>query len=206
VTRQIFVEVGQLVLLKNHRKPEEGQSAQLLPLWEGPFRVVKQEGPVNFRLVHLSNHKRTELAHVDRLKPFLGREEDQPLEKDEYEVEDIIDMKQEGGTNKYLVRWKGFTAKDDTWQTEASLASAPEILRRFKEKNNGRKEERAGAPAAQDDDSGDEEEEEEGDDLDITIEYPPDLPPPNIAPQPPARPDRSTAGQVPARYRDYVRH
>jgi hypothetical protein len=192
------VEEGQLVLLKNTRKPEEGQGAQLLPLWEGPFRVEKQTGPVTFSLVHLSNNSRRELVHIDRIKPYIARaDEERQMEEGEYEVEDILEEKKEGGVTKYLVRWKGFTRKDDTWEPESNISSAQEILQRFKEGRRRRGE-------VEEEDSEEEEEEEEEDtdleeeDADLTVEYPPEFPP--VTPeQPPAQPrqsGRSTQGRA----------
>jgi hypothetical protein len=214
VAKGVQVEEGQLVLLRNERKPEAGQSAQLLPLWEGPFRVEKQTGPVTFRLVHLSNSNRRELAHVDRLKPFVGRGETQPLEHGIHEVEDIIDMKREGSTNKYLVRWKGFTARHDTWEPESNLAKAQDLLRRFNDmrKQSGTDDKGEENESNEEDEDEDEDEDatDEDEDEDATVEYPPESPEPNRVPEPRlvAQPPRSSgrAGRAPPYLGDFIRH
>lgn len=47
-----------------------------------------------------------------------------------YEVERLMDDKME---RSYLVRWKGYSSKHDTWERESNLA-CPEILKRYKAK------------------------------------------------------------------------
>lgn len=47
-----------------------------------------------------------------------------------YEVEDIVDHKTEKGKNVYLVKWKGWSKANNTWEPEASL-SCPSILKKY---------------------------------------------------------------------------
>jgi len=35
------------------------------------------------------------------------------------------------GKNKYLVHWKGFTAKSDTWEERENLKNAKEAIKEF---------------------------------------------------------------------------
>ena len=37
------------------------------------------------------------------------------------------------GKDKYLVRWKGFTAEGDTWESRENLENAGELLKKFEE-------------------------------------------------------------------------
>ncbi len=50
---------------------------------------------------------------------------------EEYFIEDIIAMRWTKGRREWLVRWKGYGAKDDTWEPIEHLAGA-----RSKELNN----------------------------------------------------------------------
>lgn len=59
-------------------------------------------------------------------------------EEEEYEVKDIVDHKVERGTTFYLIRWKGYTKDDDTWEAADTL-SCPDIIEKYNKKisNNG---------------------------------------------------------------------
>lgn len=52
-----------------------------------------------------------------------------------YEVENLFDHQGRKGNRTFLVRWKGFTAKDDTWEKERNL-HCPKILDLYKKKHN----------------------------------------------------------------------
>lgn len=50
---------------------------------------------------------------------------------EEYEVERIEDHKRDGKTTLFLVKWKGYSAKDNTWEPESHLAHAAKLLREY---------------------------------------------------------------------------
>lgn len=54
-------------------------------------------------------------------------------EEEEYEVKDIVGHKTERGVSYFLIRWKGYTKADDTWEPEDTL-SCPDIIERYKKK------------------------------------------------------------------------
>jgi len=62
------------------------------------------------------------------------KEEGKPVEVEgveEWEVEKILNKKKMRGIEKYLVRWKGFTAEGDTWERKENLKNVEEALEEF---------------------------------------------------------------------------
>jgi len=51
--------------------------------------------------------------------------------QEEWEVEKILDSRQRHGKNKYLIKWKGYTQGDDTWEPEDNLQNAGEKLQEY---------------------------------------------------------------------------
>jgi len=67
------------------------------------------------------------------------KEEGKPVEVEgvkEWEVEKILNKKKIKGVEKYLVRWKGFTAEGGTWERIENLKNAEEALEKFEGKMN----------------------------------------------------------------------
>ena len=62
------------------------------------------------------------------------KEEGKPVEVErveEWEVEKILNKKKIRGVEKYLIRWKGFTAEGDTWEKKENLKNAEEMIKEF---------------------------------------------------------------------------
>lgn len=51
-----------------------------------------------------------------------------------YEVDALLKHRRRAQTREFLVRWKGFEQKDDTWEKERNL-SCPQILDKYKRKH-----------------------------------------------------------------------
>ena len=49
----------------------------------------------------------------------------------EYEVEEILDRQEKRGKTKYLVKWKGYTAEENTWEGLENLKNAMEKVEDF---------------------------------------------------------------------------
>jgi len=52
---------------------------------------------------------------------------------EEWEVEKILNKKKIRGVEKYLIRWKGFTAEGDTWERRENLKNAEELIKEFEQ-------------------------------------------------------------------------
>ena len=50
---------------------------------------------------------------------------------EEWEVEKILNKKKIRGVNKYLIRWKRFTAEGDTWKRRENLKNAKKLIEEF---------------------------------------------------------------------------
>ena len=49
----------------------------------------------------------------------------------EYEVEEILDRQERRGKTKYLVKWKGYTAEENTWEGLENLKNAMKKVEEF---------------------------------------------------------------------------
>ena len=105
----------------------------------GPFDIVDHLGEVAY---HLTLPPRLAaihpVFHISHLKRYLGAGADgraqgpPPIITDagyeEYEVNRILKVGLQGRHQQYLVCWKGYTTKEDSWVSRADLGNAPEVL------------------------------------------------------------------------------
>jgi hypothetical protein len=49
----------------------------------------------------------------------------------EYEVDRILAKRVVRGQDQFLVRWKGYSSFEDSWEPKANLTNAPEKLKEF---------------------------------------------------------------------------
>jgi len=82
------------------------------------------------------------VVNVSRIKQYVSqvdcqrKEIPQPViveEEEEWEVERILNKRKIHGKDKFLVRWKGFMAEEDTWESRENLGNARELLKEFEE-------------------------------------------------------------------------
>ena len=59
-------------------------------------------------------------------------------DEENYEVEDIVNHRHKKGKVEYLIRWKGYTEKDDTWEPEENL-DCPDKITAYNKKVTTRK-------------------------------------------------------------------
>ncbi len=50
----------------------------------------------------------------------------------EWEVEDIMAEKTQGGQTYFLIKWKGWPSSSNTWEPEVHLDNCPQVLRRYR--------------------------------------------------------------------------
>jgi len=52
--------------------------------------------------------------------------------EEEFEVEKILNKRKIQGKERYLVQWKRYMAKTDTWERKEKLENAKEVIEEFK--------------------------------------------------------------------------
>lgn len=76
---------------------------------------------------------------IEQKKQFmLAEKTDSEEEEAGFEVEKLLKHRKKGKTLEFLVRWKGFEAKDDTWEPESNLecpSNICKVLAAYKNKN-----------------------------------------------------------------------
>jgi len=53
-------------------------------------------------------------------------------EKEKYEIEKILNTKKFKGKDRYLVQWRGYTAKEDIWEPRENLGNTRDLVKKFK--------------------------------------------------------------------------
>jgi len=80
------------------------------------------------------------VVNISQVVQYREQVEEQKKEKaklievegvEKWEVEKILNKKKMRGVNRYLVRWKKFTAESNTWEREEDLEHARELVDEF---------------------------------------------------------------------------
>ncbi|KAJ9510213.1 hypothetical protein QJQ45_015691 [Haematococcus lacustris] len=145
--RNVTFSLGDSVLLstKNLRNAP-GRARKFLPRYVGPFKVTGKLGEAAYRLELPPTMSRLHpVFHVSLLKKYAGSQgfhpppvmewlEDAP----HYEVHSLLSHRQVRFKKRmeYLVKWTGYDDTYNTWEPEAMLAGAPQILSRYKAVHN----------------------------------------------------------------------
>ena len=138
-------EVGDLVLLKFNRKP--GQPGYLPPKehrtklgpTSTPLRIVKKLSPLTYKLALPAGSQMHDVVSVVHLQKY-GKDDGsvRPLPviqgevgEEEWEVEKILDHRLVKGNKEYLVRWKGYSEDETSWEPPEHLENSQELLLKF---------------------------------------------------------------------------
>jgi hypothetical protein len=136
-------------LLRRH--DHRGRPSQKLDYRrDGPFEILEKINPVAYKLRLRANLKIHNVFHISLLVPyeedsideFPGRRQPPPPPDNiegnlEYEVEAIIASQWYRNRLQYLVRWKGYTENEDTWEPTENLDHAKDAIRRFHQSHPG---------------------------------------------------------------------
>ena len=116
-------------------------SKKLLPKRYGPFVIKTVLSKLSYTLklpktwkIHPTFHA-TELTsyHENEIygKNFTDPPPDIIDNKEEYEVDAILNDKMSRGKRLYLVAWKGYSAAENTWEPESNLLNSAKILKQY---------------------------------------------------------------------------
>jgi hypothetical protein len=136
--RERSFAVGEKVLLSTkHIRLRTPGTQKLMPLFVGPFTIVKRVGGLAYQLELPTALKRLHnVFHVSLLRPYHTPADRQPVEPmpllldeggDWYEVEDVLQHRITKGRSprlQYLIKWKGFGADHNEWRSERDLTES----------------------------------------------------------------------------------
>ena len=136
-------KVGDLVLLstKDLKWQMKGRrSEKLTECFVGPYKV---KGIVSSNVIELELPKSIKIhpvVNVSRVRLYKPQIEGQKkispkpviIEgEEEFEVEKILNKRMIREKEKFLVRWKGYMAEEDTWESRENLENAKELVEEF---------------------------------------------------------------------------
>lgn len=138
--REVDWDVGDLVLVDMRNWKLDRPSRKLSEKWYGPIKVLEKVGeswkvdlPKDWR-VYPVFHSHSLRRYMDNPLPGQRRPEPPVIniipEQDEYEIEEILGSKVQGGILKYRIKWTG--ADDDLeWYPCSDAMGAPHKLKEF---------------------------------------------------------------------------
>jgi len=136
--------VGDLVLLSTKYlkwQIKGRRSEKLTKCFVGPYKV---KGIISSNVIELELpksikiHPVVNISRVQLYKPQMeGQKKIPPKlviieEEKKFEVEKILNKRMIRGKEKFLVRWKGYTVEEDTWENRENLENAKELVEEFK--------------------------------------------------------------------------
>ena len=119
---------------------KERLSKKLMKRYVGPYMI---EEVVSLNVVKLrlpSSIRIHPVVNISQIVQYKEQVKEQKKEEgklvevegvEEWEVEKILNKKKMREVEKYLIRWKGFTAEGDTWKKRENLKNAEELIEEF---------------------------------------------------------------------------
>ena len=137
-------QVGDLVMLSAKNLRLRKASRKLAERFIGPFEVLKVISANAYTLKLPKKYGRLHNTfHVSLLEPYSKRPGSgvpAPIDlqgEEEWEVDKILDSRQTKQGRKYLVRWKGFSEADDSWEPAEHLLNASAALADYQTQRRG---------------------------------------------------------------------
>ena len=152
--RPLRWQVGDLVWIDARLFNQQFEIRKFRDRYIGPFPVTEVFNNNNYRVDVRQRFPRMDqdVFNAKFLRPHVSRKDhlQQPVVSQPvpgfYEVARIINHRERHGAKQYLVRWKGFSSADDTWEPVAHLSRTPalrQLLQNYEQRRT-----RQDAPAA----------------------------------------------------------
>ena len=136
---------GDLVWLEGTTIKAQRPAKKLDHLRHGPFVIIEKVGKAAYRLKLPQTpawHCKHDVFNKKLLKPFVKpsfniQPNDPPApadlveEDEEYEVEAILDSRKKGRYIEYLVKWKGYSDAENSWEPRGNVRHAEEEVENF---------------------------------------------------------------------------
>jgi len=138
--------VGDLVLLSMKDLKWQMKGRRSKKLTEHFVGLYKVKGIVSSNAIELELPKSIKIhpvVNVSKVQLYKPQVEGQKKillilliikGQEEFEVEEILNKRMIRGKEKFLVRWKGYTAEEDTWENRKNLENAKELVEEFERK------------------------------------------------------------------------
>jgi hypothetical protein len=129
---------GDMVYLSTKNIETKRPSHKLDYKYIGPYKIKKQvkkdvyelDLPPKVRLHPVYHISYLESA-ADTIQVKTGNEPEEIDGPELYEAEEIRDMKKINGQTMYLIKWKGYSENENTWEPPKHLISAQQLLKNF---------------------------------------------------------------------------
>lgn len=106
-----------------------------------PYEVIEKLGDRDYWLELPAALKIHNVFHVDHLAPWGGSKVNDELppppapvkidDKEEFEVDEVVNSHVFCRQLQYLVRWKGYGVEDNSWEPAANLTNAQAAVTKF---------------------------------------------------------------------------
>jgi len=116
------------------------QSEKLTECFVGPYKI---KGIISSNAIELELPKSIKIhpvVNVSKVRLYKPQVEGQKKTlpepviiegEEEFEVEKILNKRIVQGKEKFLVRWKGYTAEEDMWKSRENLGNVKELVKEF---------------------------------------------------------------------------
>jgi len=116
------------------------RSEKLTERFVGPYKIkgIISSNAVELELLKsIRIHPVVNVSRVHLYKPQVEGQKKIPPKlviiegEEEFKVERILNKRTVWGKEKFLVRWKGYTAEEDMWESKENLGNAKELVEEF---------------------------------------------------------------------------